>query len=100
MYMFGNPDDDINSIKTTIEYSKYLPNQLVQYSVFTPYPGTPIFEKFKDRLLTNNFQNFDQYSLVYKHDLFTKNEIRKFLEKCYTKYYLRIRWLFKYLRER
>ena len=100
MFIIGFPTDTKITINKTIQYAKKLNTTYAQFSVWTPYPGTPIFEKFKDRLLTNNFQNFDQYSLVYKHDLFTKNEIRKFLEKCYTKYYLRIRWLFKYLRER
>ena len=37
MFMFGQPDDNEETIKRTIDYSLSLPNQLVQYSVFTPY---------------------------------------------------------------
>ena len=48
MFMLGNPEDNEETIKKTIQYSKFLPNQLVQFSVFTPYPGTPIYENYKD----------------------------------------------------
>ena len=51
MFMLGSPDDDEITINHTIKYAKFLPNELVQFSVFTPYPGTPIFETFKDKLL-------------------------------------------------
>ena len=100
MFIIGFPTDNNDTINKTIEYAKKLNTTYAQFSVWTPYPGTPIFEKFKDKLITNNFQNFDQYTLVYKHNLFSKNEIKKFLEKCYTSYYFRIKWLFKYLVER
>ena len=45
------PEDDEKTIKNTIDYSIKLPNQLVQYSVFTPYPGTPIFSIYEITLL-------------------------------------------------
>ena len=53
MYMFGNPDDDEGTIKNTIDYSLTLPNQLVQYSVFTPYPGTPIHKTYENKIVEN-----------------------------------------------
>ena len=53
MYTFGNPDDDEGTIKNTIDYSLTLPNQLVQYSVFTPYPGTPIHKTYENKIVEN-----------------------------------------------
>ena len=50
----------------TIEYSKFLPNQLVQYSVFTPYPGTPIFNEFKDKIIAKNYEKFNLTPLFYQ----------------------------------
>ena len=41
------PEDNEETIKKTIAYSTYLPSLYSQYSVFTPYPGTPIFNEFK-----------------------------------------------------
>ncbi len=100
MFIIGFPTDTNVTINKTIQYAKSLNTTYAQFSVWTPYPGTPIFEKFKNKLITKSYQNFDQYTLVYKHDLFTSKEIKKYLEKCYTKYYFRLKWLFKYLKER
>ena len=99
MYIVGFPKDDANSINKTIEYAKMLNTTYAQFSVWTPYPGTPIFETYKNKITKKSYQNFDQYSLVYKHDLFNEEQMKKFLEKSYTKYYLRFKWLFKYLKK-
>ena len=47
---------------------------------------------------TSHRDEFDQYNLVYKHSLFNKEHIRKYLSKGYSSYYLRINWLFKYFK--
>ena len=44
MFMIGNPEDDETKVLETIDISKKLKNTLVQFSVFTPYPGTPAFK--------------------------------------------------------
>ena len=70
MFIIGFPEDTEETIKKTIEYAKHLNTSFAQFSVWTPYPGTPIFDKFKDKILVQKYQSFDQYNLVYKHKLF------------------------------
>ena len=94
MYMFGNPDDDINSIKTTIEYSKYLPNQLVQYSVFTPYPGTPIYKTFENKITEKKYEYFNQYNLVYKHNTLNNNNLIELKNLGYRSFYFNLGKIF------
>ena len=94
MYMFGNPDDDINSIKTTIEYSKYLPNQLVQYSVFTPYPGTPIYKTFENKITEKKYEYFNQYNLVYKHNTLSNNNLIELKNLGYRSFYFNLGKIF------
>ena len=94
MYMFGNPDDDINSIKTTIEYSKYLPNQLVQYSVFTPYPGTPIYKTFENKITEKKYEHFNQYNLVYKHNTLSNNNLIELKNLGYRSFYFNLGKIF------
>ena len=62
--MFGNPEDSVETIKKTIEYSRFLPNQLVQFSVFTPYPGTPAYNEFKNKWE----QYFPTWQRLIKHE--------------------------------
>ena len=97
MFIIGFPEDTEETIKKTIEYAKHLNTSFAQFSVWTPYPGTPIFDKFKDKILVQKYQSFDQYNLVYKHTLFDAKKIRFFLSEAYSKYYFRISWITKHL---
>ena len=42
-------------------------------------------------------EDFDQYHLVFKHNIFSREEIRNYLDKAYSQYYSRINWFIKYL---
>ena len=98
MYILGFPTDTDETINKTIDYSKKLNTTYAQFSVWTPYPGTPVYNEYKDKITAKNYDEFDQYHLVYDHNLFNKKNIRKYLSKAYSSYYLRINWLFKYFR--
>ena len=94
MFMLANPDDTTETIKKTIEYSKLLPNQLVQFSVFTPYPGTPAYSEFKDKITVNDFEKYNQYNLVYKHKNLNNETLVKLKNFGYKKFYSDLRNFF------
>ena len=98
MFIIGFPSDDENTIMKTINYAKKLNTTFAQFSVWTPYPGTPVFEEFKDKIVADQYQQFDQYNLIYKHEILSKKNIRDLLSKSYSKYYFRINWLFKFFK--
>ena len=91
MFMLANPEDTEETMINTIKYSKILPNQLVQFSVFTPYPGTPIFEKFKEIVTTDKMENFNQYNLVYKHKVINNKLLDKYKNLAYRSFYLNVK---------
>jgi anaerobic magnesium-protoporphyrin IX monomethyl ester cyclase len=99
MFMLGNPDDNNESLEKTIKYANYLPNELVQFSVFTPYPGTPIYYDFENKILEKKFEKFNQYNLVYEHSNLSDKSLRDFKSKSYKKFYCNLKRLptiFKY----
>ncbi len=89
MFMFGNPEDDEKTIKNTIDYSIKLPNQLVQYSVFTPYPGTPIFSIYENNITEKKLEKYNQYNLVFKHKNLDNKKINNLKNYGYRKFYFR-----------
>ena len=91
MFMFGNPEDDERTIKQTIDYSLKLPHQLVQYSVFTPYPGTPIYSFYKDKIIENRMEKFNQYNLIFEHKNLNNEKIIKLKNYAYKKFYFRFK---------
>jgi anaerobic magnesium-protoporphyrin IX monomethyl ester cyclase len=93
MFMFGNPEDDESTIKNTIDYSMQLPNQLVQYSVFTPYPGTPIFSHYEKNILEKKYEKYNQYNLVFKHKHLDNKKINSLKNYGYKKFYFRLQKL-------
>ena len=54
-----------------INYSKKLNTTYAQFSVWTPYPGTPIFNEYKDKLFYNSyiFCSSECYYKVLNYDL-------------------------------
>jgi len=96
MYIIGMVGDTIDTINNTIEYSIKLNSYLSQFSIFTPYPGTPIFNEYKNILVTTKKENFNQYNLVFSHPNLNNKEARKMLEKAYNSFYLRFSWLKKF----
>lgn len=91
MFMFGNPEDNEDSIKDTISYSMKLSNQLVQYSVFTPYPGTPIFNHYENKIIEKRYDKFNQYNLTFKHKNLDNKKIKTLKNYGYKKFYFRLK---------
>ena len=74
MYIIGLPSDTEETYLKTLEFSKKISSTYAQFSVFTPYPGTPAFQNYKDKIITSKFENFNQWKLVFKHDNFDEKK--------------------------
>lgn len=97
MFIIGFPSDTKNTILKTIDYAKKLNTTYAQFSIWTPYPGTPIFEEFKDKIFAKKYEDYDQYRLVYKHENLDEFKLRKLLQKAYESYYVRFSWVKKFI---
>ena len=95
MYILGYESDTRESCLATIEYAKRLNTNIAVFSIFTPYPGTPIFVSFKDRITARKFEEYNQWNPVFKHDNLSKDDIRSLLTFAFDSYYLNIKWFFK-----
>lgn len=97
MYILGLPKDTKDTFQKTLKYASKLSSSYAQFSVFTPYPGTPIFETYKDKITSKKFSDFNQWQLVFDHPNFTKKNVRDLLSMAYRKYYTNPFWIIKYL---
>ena len=98
MFIIGNPEDTKDTILKSIEYSKYLPSLYSQFSVFTPYPGTPAYNEFRNIITENKLENFNQYNLTFKHKNLTKKDISDLKSLAYLKFYLNFKKIFQILK--
>ena len=75
----------------TIKYSNLLPNQFVQFSVFTPYPGTPVYKDFESKINTSRMEDFNQYNLVFEHKFINNQILNKYKRIAYKSFYFKIK---------
>ena len=95
MYILGFETDTKESCLRTIKYAKELNTYIAVFSVFTPYPGTPVYINFKEKITSKKFEDFNQWRLVFNHQNLTAKEIRGLLDHAFTTYYLSFRWFIK-----
>ena len=98
MFIIGNPEDNKDTIVQSIEYAKYLPSLYSQFSVFTPYPGTPAYNEFKDIITESKLENFNQYSLTFKHKNLSKKNINDLKSLAYFRFYFNFKKIFQIIK--
>lgn len=98
-YLIGLEDDTEESIKQTVAYAKRLNTQVAQFAIVTPYPGTKFFAKLETegRLISRNWEDFDEYTPVFKHQSLTSRQLLSLKEWAFNSYYFRPSYLLKYL---
>ena len=87
MFIFGFPGDNLNNALKTINYALKLPITYLQFSVFTPYPGTPIFKEYENKITAHNYEQYTQWDLVFNHENLTNSDIKYLLNKSYKSFY-------------
>ena len=100
MFILGYPKDTIETCKATIDYAKQINSIITQFTVFTPYPGTPAFKDYEKKIITQKYEDFTMYDLVFKHDNLSKDDIEKLKNEAYKKCYLNTNWIKKYFHAR
>jgi anaerobic magnesium-protoporphyrin IX monomethyl ester cyclase len=101
-FMIGLPSETIKEIENTIEFSTSLALTYATYPIFTPYPGTPIYEDatYYGTILSENFDEFSRWGDgVYSSNGIDPRIYRKLQAKAFRSFYLRPIILFKVMRE-
>ena len=97
MYIIGLPSDSLKTCIKTIAYSKNIFSSYAQFSVFTPYPGTPVFLEYKDKILSNKYEDFNQWKMIFKHKNLSPKKVRSLLNRAYLTYYLNPKWIIYFI---
>jgi radical SAM superfamily enzyme YgiQ (UPF0313 family) len=93
MYIIGLPTDTDSTYKKTVEFAKKVKSSYAQFSVFTPYPGTPVFREYEKKIIAKKYENFTQWQLVFDHPNFKPIDILNLLNYSYQQYYLNPKWM-------
>lgn len=99
-FILGYPGETAKEMDETINFSIKLNPDYSQYSILTPFPGTPIYSMLKkeDLLDTENWDMYTVLTSVIKYEkLGLSNKlVEKKLTKAYLKFYTRPRYIFEH----
>ena len=96
-YIIGLESDTRGSILETIKYAKKLNTDFANFTICTPIPGTDYYEQIKDRIYEKDWEKFDNFHPVFRHNNITAAQLRSFQEKAIVSYYMRPKFIFQHL---
>ena len=82
MFMFGEDNDDIKSIDSTVKFAIENHIDTVQFMILTPFPGTQIYEKL-DKQNRIFHKNWDYYNAMFPVFLPKNMSPEKLLQESY-----------------
>jgi len=97
-YILGSPDDTEENIKRTLRYAKHLNTDAAQFTISTPYPGTPYYEDMRDMIDVHDWEYYTGFYSVFRHPRITRGRLHQLKDHAYLSYYLRPKWLLHMIR--
>ncbi|MEM3550224.1 MAG: radical SAM protein [Candidatus Bathyarchaeia archaeon] len=101
-FILGFPEETVETAKQTIAFAKKLGLDYAQFSILTPYPGTPIYNYAKENnmLLTRDWFKFNVIEPVMKLKSLTVKQLRSLFEKAYLTFYMRPKMLWRWIKQK
>jgi len=101
-FIIGFPGETVNSVRQTISFAKKLDLDYAEFSILTPYPGTPIYEyaEKNDLLLTKDWSKYTALEPVMKIKNITAKQLKSLLQKAYVSFYLRPKIIWKWIKNK
>jgi len=89
LFVFGFDYDKPDIFEKTKEFLRKSEIDFAQFHILTPYPGTPIFEKFEEqnRILTKDWSLYDCYNVVFKPRNMTPEQLYDNTKKVISEFY-------------
>jgi radical SAM superfamily enzyme YgiQ (UPF0313 family) len=88
-FVFGFDGDDRNIFQKTYDFVNETSIELCQYAVFTPFPGSPAFDRMRDegRIVTTDWSLYDGKNVVFEPRGMTADELQNGFYSIWKKTY-------------
>ena len=92
-FIFGYPGDDTESMLETLRFANSLPLDYLSFTYPYPIPGTPLYERVKDKMIEGNPEpqqkGLIQHQLIYYSEI-SETKLKFGIIKGLTLHYLRL----------
>jgi len=101
-FMFGNEGEGKKEMLETIQFSKELDLSIAQFQIYTPVPGSPLFETIKrdGKLFASKWEDFNAFSEpLFEYEDSRFDLMMKMQQRAYREYYFRPKMFLRKLLE-
>lgn len=91
LFMMGNYGENERTMEKTIDFAKSLGADFSQFTMVTPFPGSPLYRILDKRglLLTKDWSKYEIYKEpIFRTEYLNRNLIAKMYKKAYRQLYL------------
>lgn len=91
-FMMGMPEENLSTVRETIDFAKALSLNSASFTILTPFPGTEVYEYCRQRglLLGLGWDKFDTLGrLCWRHPALTEEQLLTMLKRANREFYLR-----------
>ena len=101
-FILGFPKETSQMIEKTINFAKKLKLDWAEFSILTPYPGTPVFDYAvkNDLLLTRNWNRFTAVDPIMKLKNVTEEQLKRLFRRAYLSFYLKPNVVWRWIKNR
>lgn len=97
LFMMGIPGETKETIEKTMKFACENPFDDLNVTKFTPFPGTPIYEKIKEYgEFEEDWEKMNCLNFVFIPQGFTREELEHYYDLFFKKFYGRPKMFFKY----
>ncbi len=88
-FIFGTDDDTLSVFRDTVDMVNELRIDVPRYAIYTPYPGTPAYQKFESegRLLHKRWEHYDTQHVVFQPKNMSPEQLDEGFRWAYQKSY-------------
>ncbi|MDH7500446.1 MAG: radical SAM protein, partial [candidate division NC10 bacterium] len=88
-YVLGEVEETEEMIQATIRQAIQLGTGTAQFSLLTPYPGTDLYQRVRDRIFEADWSRFDCMHPTFRLDHLSASRLQELLRLAYRSFYLR-----------
>jgi anaerobic magnesium-protoporphyrin IX monomethyl ester cyclase len=101
-FILGYPGESEKDINATISLACKLDPDFAQFTICTPYPGTPLYKEVKRNglLISQSWKDYSIMGSVMRIPNIDQNQLKRSLYKAYLRFYLRPSFLLRQIKAR